>query len=186
MTDHLNSTIVSMPLAELRERVELAERLAIANRFASTAIPAGAGASAASASGDGKVAQPGAGVKQQTAAEKKAAAAAAEAAKKTAATPPADDDDAAFGDGTSSGAGDFGEGDDMLDGFVEDLSPEQAKAAAIEIAKKVIAKKDAKELASARTIMQSYSVSKVSDIPDDNAVEAYNKFKEAFPHYAAS
>ena len=33
--------------------------------------------------------------------------------------------------------------------------------------------------------MQKFGVSKVSEIADDKAVEAYNLFKEGFPQYAA-
>lgn len=182
MTVLISPEILTMPLAELRERVDLAERLAIASRH-TNAAGSGPATSAASASGTGKEAPAAGTVKPAAKPATSAAAKPAAAAAKPAAKPaPAvvDDDDAAFGDG---GAGDFGDGGDMLDGFVEELSPEQAKAAAVEIAKKVIAAKEKEELTAARGIMAKYGVSKVSDIPDDSAVEAYEAFAEAFPQY---
>jgi copper(I)-binding protein len=70
-------------------------------------------------------------------------------------------------------------------GFVEEVTPEQAKTKAVEIAKQVIAKKENSELAIARGIMQKYGVSKVSEVPAGKEVELYNDFKAGFPQYVA-
>ena len=188
---------LAMPLTELRERVDLVERLAIASRHAvltgsgsaSPSATTGAGSpSSSQAATAGKGAQAGAASAPKPAAAKPAAAAAkpAPAASETA------DLDAAFGDGgdaaASGGGGDFadalGDGDDMLAGFVPDITPEDAKAAAVKIAGQVIAKKEQSELAIARTIMQKFGVSKVSDVPNERAVELMTEFKTGFPQYA--
>lgn len=189
--------ILSIPIAELRERVELAERLAIASRHGSS----GTGSAVASPTGTSTSTQAGAaGKPAATAAAPKPAPAAtakpatpAPAAAAKPATPPAaaaaaDDDEAALG-GTS--VGDFtgdeltaGDDDDMLSGFVEDITPEDAKVKAVAIAKQVISKKDNSELAIARTIMQKYGVSKVSEIAAGREVELYTDFRDGFPQYA--
>lgn len=191
--------ILSIPIAELRERVELAERLAIASRHGSS----GTGSAVASPTGTSTSTQAGAaGKPAATAATPKPAPAAtakpatpapAPAAAAKPATPPAaaaaaDDDEAALG-GTS--VGDFtgdeltaADDDDMLSGFVEDITPEDAKVKAVAIAKQVISKKDNSELAIARTIMQKYGVSKVSEIAAGREVELYTDFRDGFPQYA--
>lgn len=189
--------ILSIPIAELRERVELAERLAIASRHGSS----GTGSAVASLTGTSTSTQAGAaGKPAATAATPKPAPAAtakpatpAPAAAAKPATPPAaaaaaDDDEAALG-GTS--VGDFtgdeltaADDDDMLSGFVEDITPEDAKVKAVAIAKQVISKKDNSELAIARTIMQKYGVSKVSEIAAGREVELYTDFRDGFPQYA--
>ena len=161
--------ILAMPLAELRERVDLAERLAIAGRHA----PAGTPTSPAAA----QPVKPAAAPKAAT-----PSPAPAQPAPAPAASTATDDDEAALGGG--SAAGDFGGDDDMLADFVEQLSPEDAKAKAVAIAKQVIAKKDTKELASAREIMQKYGVTKVSEVAAGKEVELYNDFHAGFPQYA--
>lgn len=169
--------ILSMPLAELRERVALAERLSIAARHApGTDSPPKPTASANTAQSAAPVKGPAAQPTQQTATPK---------AQPTAKATPSDDftDDALSG-GLSSGDFELGGDDDMLAGFVEELTPEAAKEKAIAIAKQVIAKKDNSELAIARTIMQKFGVSKVSEIAAGKEVELYKDFKAGFPQYA--
>lgn len=168
--------ILTMPLSELRERVDLAERLAIASRH----TPAGTSTSAAAAT----PVKPAA-----AAAAPKPTPAATPAPAAVATTPPAtaavSDDEMALGGGSpaASDLGDFSASDDMLADFVEQLSPEDAKAKAVAIAKQVISKKDNSELAIAREIMQKYGVSKVSEVAAGKEVELYNDFRAKFPQY---
>lgn len=203
MSDQVSSAALMssliMPLNELRERVDLVERLAIASRHA---VLAGAGASPSSATtgaGSSSSSQAAATSKPAStpaASSTKPAAAAAKPAatptKPAAAAPAADADlDAAFGDGGTSGdAGDFsselGDGGDMLSDFVPDMTPEDAKAAAVKIAGAVIGKKEAAELTAARTVMQKFGVTKVSEVPNERAVELLTEFKKAFPQYATA
>ena len=190
---------LTMPLTELRERVDLVERLAIASRHAVLTGSGSPTASATTTAGAGNKTQPPAadkgsaaagGTKTQAAAPKPAAT----APKPAAAAPAADDAvdlDAAFGDAGGGGdAGDFsaelGDGGDMLADFVPDMTPEDAKAASVKIAGAVIGKKDAAELTAARTVMQKFGVTKVSDVPNDRAVELLTEFKKAFPQYATA
>ena len=197
-TDKLDSTALmsslTMPLTELRERVDLVERLAIASRHAviSGAAPA---APATTSAGGAASPQAGAGGKAPTAAATtKAQPQTPKADPKPSATVAAAaasdevDLDAAFGDGSSGGddfASELGDGGDMLEGFVPDMSPADARAAATKIATSVIGKKDTAELTTARTVMQKYSVTKVSAVPDEKVVELYTDMKKAFPQYAS-
>lgn len=183
MTSTLTAAdVLAMPLAELRERVDLAERLAIAARHASTS----GGVAASPATASTTTTQPAPAGKPAAAAAPKAAPKAAPAAAAAPAqAAPADDfaEDALSG---SVASGDFevGGDDDMLAGFVEEITPEDAKVKAVEIAKQVISKKDTNELAIARGIMQKYGVSKVSEVAAGKEVELYNDFKTGFPQYA--
>ena len=179
-----------MPLAELHARVDLVERLAIASRHA---VLSGAAPAAPATTSAGGAGSPQAGGAGKGDAAKPTAAKAADKAKAAPAPTPAPettsdaDLEAAFGDETStgnSGGDDFGDAGDMLAGFVPDMSPADARAAATKIATGVITKRDGKELTTAREVMQKYGVSKVSAVADDKIVDLYTDMKAAFPNYA--
>ena len=179
--------ILTMPITELRERVDLAERLAIAARHSGNGGSAASPSSTASAN----TAQAGAAGKTQAGASGKTTAPTATPKPATPApapvvAPAADDfaEDALSGS-AGDALGDFdvsGGGDDMLAGFTAEMSPEDARAKAVEIGKAVIGRRDTNELAKARDIMQKYGVSKVGEVALDKAGELYNDFHTAFPN----
>lgn len=167
--------ILSIPLAELRERVDLAERLAIAARHGGASSAPAATPSA----GSSNKPQAAAVVKPTPAAAPKAAPAAVE-------------NDDPLGDFTSGDAGgdplgDFGGtgDDDLMSGFVEEVSPADARTKAQTVAKAVIDKKDAAELDIARGILKKYGVNKIGEVKDDKIVQLWNDLHTAFPNVAA-
>lgn len=192
--------ILSMPLTELRERVELAERMALAARLTptgtydgeSTAVNTGGAASAPSA--PAAPAAPAADApkprtrrtKEQIAADEAAAKAAAAGSSGTAESstgPTADEmmeamspEPAADEGGTELSLDDIGTGD-MLEGFeVEQatLSPAEARQKAAEIITDIQTKKDTARLAVAREALVKVGAQKASEVPDDKIVEFYN------------
>lgn len=167
--------ILSIPLAELRERVDLAERLSIAARHGGASSSSAATPSAGSAT------------KPQAAAVVKPTP--APAAKPTPAAAAVVENDDPLGDFTSGGdaggdaLGDFGGGadDDLMSGFVEEVSPADARTKASEVAKIVIGRKVTSELDIARGILKKYGVNKIGEVGDDKIVALWNDLKEAFP-----
>lgn len=182
--------ILSMPLPELRERVELAERMALAARLTPTgtydaeSAPVNTGSTASSA----PAAEPAKPTrtrrtKDQIAADE-AAAAAAKAAETPAANagsgPSADDlmaamtpEPAADEGGSELSLDDIGGGDDMMAGFEASMTPEEARKQATAIIADIQAKKDTARLAVAREALVKVGAQKASEVPDDKIVEFY-------------
>lgn len=182
--------ILSMPLTELRERVELAERMALAARLTPTgtydaeSAPVNTGSTASSA----PAAEPAKPTrtrrtKDQIAADE-AAAAAAKAAETPAANagsgPSADDlmaamtpEPAADEGGSELSLDDIGGGDDMMAGFEASMTPEEARKQATAIIADIQAKKDTARLAVAREALVKVGAQKASEVPDDKIVEFY-------------
>lgn len=177
-----NEHILSMPLSELRERVELAERMALAARL----TPSG---TYDAESAPVNTAEPASGTdapaprKRRTKAEieaEKAEAAKAEAA----ATGPSDDElmasmasePAGDAGGAELSLDDIGD-DDMMAGFETaeiSLSVADARKKAEAIVNDIITKKDAARLAVAREALVKVGSQKASEVPDDKIVEFYN------------
>lgn len=185
--------ILSMPLDELRERVQLAERMALAARLTPSgtydgeSAPVNTGSAGSTASTTAPATTTGR--KRRTAAEIKAdeAAAAAAAAETGAAGsstgPTADEMMAAMSPEPAADAGstelsldDIGAGD-MMEGFeVEQttLSPAEARQKAAEIITDIQTKKDTARLSVAREALVKVGAQKASEVPDDKIVEFYN------------
>lgn len=182
--------ILSMPLTELRERVELAERMALAARLTPTgtydaeSAPVNTG-SAPSTTPAPEPAKPTRTrrTKEQIAADE-AAAAAAKAAETPAADagsgPSADDlmaamspEPAADDSGSELSLDDIGGGDDMMAGFEATMTPEEARKQATAIIADIQAKKDTTRLAVAREALVKVGAQKASEVPDDKIVEFY-------------
>jgi len=189
--------ILSMPLTELRERVELAERMALAARLTptgtydegSTAVNGSGGASAASqpapASDAPKTRTRR--TKEQIAADEAAKAGGGTPATDTAAggesSMSADDMMAAMSEpaAADTGAGelsldDIGTGD-MMEGFETaetTLSVAEARKQAEAIVADIIAKKDNARLGVAREALVKVGFQKASEVTDDKIVEFYN------------
>lgn len=189
--------ILSMPLPELRERVQLAERMALAARLTpsgtydgeSSAVNTGEAASAPSTAATPAADAPKPRTrrtKEQIAADE-AAAKAAEATETGTAEnstgPTADEmmaamspEPAADEGGTELSLDDIGTGD-MMEGFeVEQttLSPAEARQKAAEIITDIQTKKDTARLAVAREALVKVGAQKASEVPDDKIVEFYN------------
>lgn len=182
--------ILSMPFAELRERVELAERMALAARltpsgtYAGESTPVNTGG-ATSAPAAAETPAP-ATRKRRTKAEidaDNAKAAAAEAG--TAASEPSADDlmaamtpEPAADTGSDDGGlslEDIGT-DDMMAGFETEeaaLSPAEARQKASAIIADIQATKDTARLSVAREALVKVGFQRASDIPDDKIVEFY-------------
>ncbi len=189
--------ILSMPLTELRERVQLAERMALAARLTpsgtsdgeSTAVNTGEAASAPSTP-----ATPAADAPKPRTRRTKEQIAADEAAAKGGGTaetgttesstgPTADEMMAAMSPEPAADEGstelsldDIGAGD-MMEGFeVEQttLSPAEARQKAAEIITDIQTKKDTARLAVAREALVKVGAQKASEVPDDKIVEFYN------------
>ncbi|USN15067.1 hypothetical protein LESZY_00330 [Brevundimonas phage vB_BpoS-Leszy] len=189
--------ILSMPLPELRERVQLAERMALAARLTpsgtydgeSSAVNTGEAASAPSAPATPAADAPKPRTrrtKEQIAADEAAAKAAAAGSSGTAESstgPTADEmmaamspEPAADESGTELSLDDIGTGD-MMEGFeVEQttLSPAEARQKAAEIITDIQTKKDTARLAVAREALVKVGAQKASEVPDDKIVEFYN------------
>lgn len=187
--------ILSMPLPELRERVQLAERMALAARLTprgtydgeSSAVNTGGAAPAAPAAPAADAPKPRTRrTKEQIAADEAAAKAAAAGSSGTAESstgPTADEmmeamspEPAADEGGTELSLDDIGTGD-MLEGFeVEQatLSPAEARQKAAEIITDIQTKKDTARLAVAREALVKVGAQKASEVPDDKIVEFYN------------
>lgn len=182
--------ILSMPLTELRERVELAERMALAARLTPTGtydaesapVNTGSAASTTSAPEPAKPTRTRR-TKEQIAADE-AAAAAAKAAETPAANagsgPSADDlmaamtpEPAADEGGSELSLDDIGGGDDMMAGFEASMTPEEARKQATAIIADIQAKKDTARLAVAREALVKVGAQKASEVPDDKIVEFY-------------
>lgn len=184
--------ILSMPLPELRERVQLAERMALAARLTprgtydgeSSAVNTGEAASAPSTPAAPKPRTRR--TKEQIAADEAAAKAAAAGSSGTAESstgPTADEmmaamspEPAADEGGTELSLDDIGTGD-MMEGFeVEQttLSPAEARQKAAEIITDIQTKKDTARLAVAREALVKVGAQKASEVPDDKIVEFYN------------
>lgn len=168
--------VLAMPLAELRERTELAERLALAARLTPER---------AHYAGGDPVVQPtatetaaAATRKRRTKAEiaaDEAAAAAATSAPAT--TAPADDDFNMDDDATASGDG----GDMMLDDddFVGgEVEPDlDYKAEVIKMAQAIKASADTVRLGKVRAILSGHNVQKITDLPDTAMKGLYTQMK---------
>ena len=183
--------ILSMPLTELRERVELAERMALAARLTpsgtydgeSTAVNTGGAASAPSAPAADAPKPRTRRTKEQIAADEAAAKAAEAKAAESSTGPTADEmmaamspEPAADEGGTELSLDDIGTGD-MMEGFeVEQttLSPAEARQKAAEIITDIQTKKDTARLAVAREALVKVGAQKASEVPDDKIVEFYN------------
>lgn len=186
--------ILSMPLPELRERVQLAERMALAARLTprgtydgeSSAVNTGEAASTPAAPAADAPKPRTRRTKEQIAADEAAAKAAAAGSSGTAESstgPTADEmmeamspEPAADEGGTELSLDDIGTGD-MLEGFeVEQatLSPAEARQKAAEIITDIQTKKDTARLAVAREALVKVGAQKASEVPDDKIVEFYN------------
>lgn len=178
--------ILSMPLPELRERVQLAERMALAARL----TPSGTYDGESSAVNTGETASttpaPAADAPKPRTRRTKEQIAADEAAAKAAESstgPTADEmmaamspEPAADEGGTELSLDDIGTGD-MMEGFeVEQttLSPAEARQKAAEIITDIQTKKDTARLAVAREALVKVGAQKASEVPDDKIVEFYN------------
>lgn len=178
--------ILSMPLTELRERVELAERMALAARLTPTgtydaeSAPVNTGSTTTSAPAP-EPAKPTRTrrTKEQIAADEAAAAA---KATETPATegPSADElmaamspEPAADDGGSELSLEDIGGGDDMMAGFEASMTPEQARKEATAIIADIQTKKDTARLAVAREALVKVGARKASEVPDDKIVEFY-------------
>ncbi|USN16650.1 hypothetical protein FANBOY_00430 [Brevundimonas phage vB_BgoS-Fanboy] len=189
--------ILSMPLTELRERVQLAERMALAARLTpsgtydgeSTAVNTGEAASAPSTPATPAADAPKPRTrrtKEQIAADEAAAKGGGTAETGTAESstgPTADEMMAAMSPEPAADEGstelsldDIGAGD-MMEGFeVEQttLSPAEARQKAAEIITDIQTKKDTARLAVAREALVKVGAQKASEVPDDKIVEFYN------------
>jgi len=194
--------ILSMPLTELRERVELAERMALAARLTPTGTyDEGSAAVNSGAAGSSPSPAPAAApaaeapkrtrrTKEQIAADEAAAAAAAAAETPAAATggdasggmSDADlmaamsEEPAADAGGSELSLDDIGTGD-MMEGFEAaetTLSVADARKGAEAIVADIIAKKDQARLAVAREALVKVGAQKASEVPDEKIVEFYN------------
>lgn len=182
--------ILSMPLTELRERVELAERMALAARLTPTgtydaeSAPVNTGSTASSA----PAAEPAKPTRTRRTKDQIAADEAAAAAAKAAETPATDSstgpsaDDlmaamspepAADDSGSELSLDDIGGGDDMMAGFEASMTPEEARKQATAIIADIQAKKDTARLAVAREALVKVGAQKASEVPDDKIVEFY-------------
>jgi hypothetical protein len=191
MTD--TATLLAMPIEELRERVELAERMALAARLtpqgaydaAASPVNTGDGASASGSGGTTRKRR----TKAEIDADNAAAAAAAGNAGSTSATtttatgsgPTADELMAAMeptapaqSNGGELSLEDIGDGD-MLAGFEEaEKTPAEYRAMAGEIVNDILAKKDKARLDVARALLVKIGVQKASEVPDDRIKEFYD------------
>lgn len=186
--------ILSMPLPELRERVQLAERMALAARLTpsgtydgeSSAVNTGETASTTPAPAADAPKPRTRRTKEQIAADEAAAKAAEAGSTGTAESstgPTADEmmaamspEPAADEGGTELSLDDIGTGD-MMEGFeVEQttLSPAEARQKAAEIITDIQTKKDTARLAVAREALVKVGAQKASEVPDDKIVEFYN------------
>lgn len=182
--------ILSMPLPELRERVELAERMALAARLTPTgtydaeSAPVNTGSTASSA----PAAEPAKPTRTRRTKDQIAADEAAAAAAKAAETPATDSstgpsaDDlmaamspepAADEGGSELSLDDIGGADDMMAGFEASMTPEEARKQATAIIADIQAKKDTARLAVAREALVKVGAQKASEVPDDKIVEFY-------------
>lgn len=183
--------ILSMPLPELRERVQLAERMALAARLTpsgtydgeSSAVNTGGAASTTPAPAADAPKPRTRRTKEQIAADEAAAKAAEAKAAESSTGPTADEmmaamspEPAADEGGTELSLDDIGTGD-MMEGFeVEQttLSPAEARQKAAEIITDIQTKKDTARLAVAREALVKVGAQKASEVPDDKIVEFYN------------
>ncbi|USN16419.1 hypothetical protein POLUDNITSA_00040 [Brevundimonas phage vB_BpoS-Poludnitsa] len=183
--------ILSMPLPELRERVQLAERMALAARLTpsgtydgeSSAVNTGETASTTPAPAADAPKPRTRRTKEQIAADEAAAKAAEAKAAESSTGPTADEmmaamspEPAADEGGTELSLDDIGTGD-MMEGFeVEQttLSPAEARQKAAEIITDIQTKKDTARLAVAREALVKVGAQKASEVPDDKIVEFYN------------
>lgn len=183
--------ILSMPLTELRERVQLAERMALAARLTpsgtydgeSSAVNTGETASTTPAPAADAPKPRTRRTKEQIAADEAAAKAAEAKAAESSTGPTADEmmaamspEPAADEGGTELSLDDIGTGD-MMEGFeVEQttLSPAEARQKAAEIITDIQTKKDTARLAVAREALVKVGAQKASEVPDDKIVEFYN------------
>lgn len=180
--------VLAMPLGELRERVELAERLALASRLTPSGAYAGDPApvnpaAAAPAPAPTRTRR----TKEQIAADNAAAAgggtpAAAPAAASTgptadelmAAMEPSGAAAAAGGELSLDDIGTTGD-DDMLAGFEQaELTIPELRQKVGEIVNDIVTKKDAARLAVAREALVKIGVQKASEVPDDRLKEFYD------------
>lgn len=183
--------ILSMPLTELRERVQLAERMALAARLTpsgtydgeSSAVNTGETASTTPAPAADAPKPRTRRTKEQIAADEAAAKVAEAKAAESSTGPTADEmmaamspEPAADEGGTELSLDDIGTGD-MMEGFeVEQttLSPAEARQKAAEIITDIQTKKDTARLAVAREALVKVGAQKASEVPDDKIVEFYN------------
>lgn len=182
--------ILSMPLDELRERVQLAERMALAARLTPSGTYDGESAPVNTGSAGSTASTPAAtdGPKPRTRRTKEQIAADEAAAKgsgtaESSTGPTADEMMAAMSPEPAADAGstelsldDIGAGD-MMEGFeVEQttLSPAEARQKAAEIITDIQTKKDTARLSVAREALVKVGAQKASEVPDDKIVEFYN------------
>lgn len=184
--------ILTMPLSEMRERVELAERLALAARLTPSGAYAGstAAVNTATAATDTPAPEP---VKPTRARRTKEQIAADEAAAKAAQAPatpePTSDmsaDDMMEAMSTDSAPAASGElsldeiGTDMMEGFEAlDASPpaktpDEYRALVAAIIKDIQETKDTQRLGVAREALAKVGVQKAGDVPDDKIADFYN------------
>lgn len=171
--------VLTMPLAELRERTELAERLALAARLtpergqyaeATATVQPGSAATPATEPAPTRRRRTKAEIEAAEAAEKAKAEAAAAAAA------PADDDGFVMDDDAGADGGDMIlDDDDFVGGEVEpDID---YKAEVIKMAQAIQASKDTAKLSKVRAILTARKVQKITDLPETEMKGLYTEMK---------
>lgn len=172
--------VLTMPLAELRERTELAERLALAARLTpERGQYAEATATVQPTPAATPATEPAPTRRRRTKAEIEADNAAAEKAKAeaeaAAAATAADDDSFVMDDDGSDGGDMILDDDDFVGGEVEpDID---YKAEVIKMAQGIQASKDTAKLAKVRAILTARKVQKITELPETEMKGLYTEMK---------
>ena len=176
--------VLTMPLAELRERTELAERLALAARLTPEQAPYAGRAPVVQPAATETAAEAAASTrkrrtKAEIAADEAAAAAAAAKTETPATVETVEEDDGFSMDGdTASDGGDMlgaGDDDDFVGGEVE--ADVDYKAEVIKMAQAIKASADSVKLGKVRAILAGHNVQKITDLPDSAMKGLYTQMK---------
>ena len=175
--------VLTMPLEELRERAELAERICLAARLTPPGTYAASGSAVNTAQPAATPAKPRRTKAQIDADNAAAAGTGASTTTAAAATAPSADElmlDLAPDPAPASGGDlvlDAGDDGDMLAGFEAleaEMSIDDLKTKVNEIVSDIVAKKDTARLTVARAMLVKFGVQKASEVPDDKLREFYD------------